>query len=44
MKKKQIIKLPKEDIKIFEEAIENPPKPNNKLKEAFKRYKKFQKG
>jgi hypothetical protein len=33
--------LTEEDVKIFEEAIENPPQPNDELKRAAARYKEL---
>ena len=33
--------LKAEDIEPFFEALENPPPPTEKMKEAFRRHKKF---
>lgn len=34
----QIIKLSHEDQMIISQALENPPEPNETLRQAFKRY------
>ncbi len=36
----QIINMTIRDASVFFEAIENPPAPNNKLKDAMKKYRK----
>jgi len=39
IEKDKIIHLRQKDSKVFFEAMENPPVPNNKLKKAFNTYK-----
>lgn len=40
IRKHKILKLSVEDSKAFVDAILNPPKPNKKLREAYKQYKR----
>ena len=35
----QVINMTMRDASVFLEAIENPPAPNNKLKDAMKKYR-----
>ena len=39
IEKERVIQLSYDDATVFFEALENPPKPNKKLKEAVKKYK-----
>ena len=40
IEKERNIKLSYKDAEVFFEALENPPEPNKKLKDAVRKYKK----
>ena len=40
IEKDKVIYLSKNDAQVFFEALDNPPEPNEKLRNAFKNYKK----
>ncbi len=39
IEKERLIKLSSEDTQVFFDALENPPEPNDKLKNAVREYK-----
>jgi len=39
IERERLIKLSDEDTQVFFDALENPPEPNDKLKNAVERYK-----
>jgi uncharacterized protein (DUF1778 family) len=43
LKSRDALTLSNKDRDLFLEALENPPKPNKRLQQAFKNYQKIQK-